>query len=170
MSVEPLQDEAAKRDDEPMTPRGKWPPFPWNPSDLDNPMIGRDDALEDLGRAFDEVLAHWLVRIHLLVSDYGLGKSRLLSAFVQAAREREPATFAIEVRCPNAGAGGGPYRLWDAVVRAAFQVPADVDATLAAASGDNQRSTARFTVAAASVASTSAGTWNAARTTASHRR
>ena len=133
MSVDTLHDEAAKRDEEPMTPRGKWPPFPWNPSDLDNPMIGRDEALEDLGRAFDEVLAHWLVRIHLLVSDYGLGKSRLLSAFVQAAREREPATFAIEVRCPTAGAGGGPYRLWDAVVRAAFNVPADVDATLAAA-------------------------------------
>jgi len=133
MSVEPFYEEAAERDDEPMTPRGKWPPFPWNPSDLDNPMVGRDEALEDLGRAFDEVLAHWLVRIHLLVSDYGLGKSRLLAAFVQTARERDPSTLAIEVRCPNAGAGGGPYRLWDAVVRAAFQVSPDADATLAAA-------------------------------------
>ncbi len=133
MSVEPFYEEAAERDDEPMTPRGKWPPFPWNPSDLDNPMVGRDEALEQLGKAFDEVLAHWLVRIHLLVSDYGLGKSRLLSAFVQSARERDPSMLALEVRCPNAGAGGGPYRLWDAVVRAAFQVPADADATLAVA-------------------------------------
>ena len=133
MSVESFYEEAADRDDEPMTPRGKWPPFPWNPSDLDNPMVGRDEALEELGKAFDEVLAHWLVRIHLLVSDYGLGKSRLLSAFVQAARERDPSTLALEVRCPNAGAGGGPYRLWDAVVRAAFQVPSDADAALASA-------------------------------------
>ena len=124
---------ASVRDDEPMTPRGKWPPFPWNPADLDNPMVGRDEALAELGRAFDEVLTNWLVRIHLLVSDYGLGKSRLLSAFIQNAREREPGTFVIEAHCPNAGPGGGPYRLWDAVVRAAFGVPGDADASLAAA-------------------------------------
>ncbi len=133
MSVDAPHDTVAERDDEPMTPRGKWPPFPWNPSDLDNPMVGRDEALDELGAAFEEVLRDWLVRIHLLVSDYGLGKSRLLSTFVEQAREREPGTFVIEVRCPMAGAGGGPYRLWDAVVRAAFRVPGDADALLAAA-------------------------------------
>lgn len=147
MSVEAFDEEAQGREHvgqagsarrsaavrEPMTPRGEWPPFAWNPRDLDNPMIGRDDALDDLGRAFDGVVTNWLVRIHLLVSDYGLGKSRLLSAFIAAARARDPETFAIEVRCPSQGGGGGLFRLWDAVVRAAFAVPPEADATEAGA-------------------------------------
>ncbi len=119
--------------DEAMTPRGKWPPFPWNPADLDNPLIGRDEALSELARAFEDVVSDWMVRIQLVVSDYGLGKSRLMSAFIAAALEREPSTSCIEVRCPNAGGGGGPYRLWDAVVRKAFDVPAEADAIEAGA-------------------------------------
>lgn len=133
MSVDGFNEDARRPGGEAMTPRGKWPPFPWNPADLDNPMVGRDEALDELGHAFDEVLTHWLVRIHLLVADYGLGKSRLLSAFVQRAKEREPGTLALSVRCPSAGSGGGAYRIWDAVIRAAFDVPAESDPTLAAA-------------------------------------
>lgn len=119
--------------DEPMPARGQWPPFPWNPADLDNPLIGRDEALDSLARAFEDVVSDWMVRIQLVVSDYGLGKSRLMSAFIAAALEREPSTTVIEVRCPVAGGGGGPYRLWDAVVRRAFDVPAEADALEAAA-------------------------------------
>lgn len=119
--------------DEPMPARGQWPPFPWNPPDLDNPLIGRDEALDSLARAFEDVVSDWMVRIQLVVSDYGLGKSRLMSAFIAAARGREPSTAVIEVRCPVAGGGGGPYRLWDAVVRRAFDVPAEADALEAAA-------------------------------------
>lgn len=116
-----------------MPARGQWPPFPWNPPDLDNPLIGRDEALDALTRAFEDVVSDWMVRIQLVVSDYGLGKSRLMSAFIAAAREREPSTLCLEVRCPSAGGGGGPYRLWDAVVRRAFDVPAEADAIEAVA-------------------------------------
>ena len=119
--------------DEPMPSRGQWPPFPWNPADLDNPLIGRDEALDSLARAFEDVVSDWMVRIQLVVSDYGLGKSRLMSAFIAAAKDREPSTAVIEVRCPVAGGGGGPYRLWDAVVRRAFDVQAEADALEAAA-------------------------------------
>ncbi|MCB9731560.1 MAG: tetratricopeptide repeat protein [Deltaproteobacteria bacterium] len=111
-----------------MAPRGKWPPFPWNPADLDNPLIGRDDALQALVHAFDDVVSDWLFRVQLLVSEHGMGKSRMLTSFVDAALAREPDTFVIRVKCPPTG---GAYRLWDAIVREAFAIPAaanDVEA------------------------------------------
>jgi tetratricopeptide (TPR) repeat protein len=126
MSDEPVRLTAAEAH-EPMSPRGKWPPFPWNPTDLDNPLIGRDGALRELTRAYEDVVSDWLVWVHLLLSDHGLGKSRLLSVFQQIAVERDPNTFALEVRCPSSSAGSGPYRLWDAVLRQLFGVPVDVD-------------------------------------------
>ncbi len=107
-----------------MAPRGKWPPFEWNPADLDNALIGREAALADLVRAFEDVVTGWAMRIQLLVSEYGLGKSRLSSAFVDEARSREPATFVVRVRCP---ATGVHYRMWDTILRAAFDVPAAAD-------------------------------------------
>jgi tetratricopeptide (TPR) repeat protein len=117
---------------EPMPPRGKWPPFPWNPPDLDNPLIGRDEALTELSRAFEDVVSDWVVRVHLLLSEHGLGKSRLLAVFQQTALEREPNTLALEVRCPSSGSGGGPYRLWDAILRQLFGVSVEAEPTEAA--------------------------------------
>jgi len=119
-------------DSEAMTPRGKWPPFPWNPPDLDNPMVGRDEAQRALARAFEDVVSDWVVQVQLVVSEYGLGKSRLLSVFMQAAQAREPNTLVIDVRCPSSGGGGGPYRLWDAVLRAAFGISPEADPAEAA--------------------------------------
>jgi len=117
-------DASALRADDEMTPRGKWPPFPWNPADLDNPLIGRELALRDLGRTFEDVVTDWVVRVQLVVSDYGLGKSRLLADFVAAARAREPSALVVRVRCPETG---GPYRLWDAILRETFAIPAAAD-------------------------------------------
>ncbi|MCC6624103.1 MAG: tetratricopeptide repeat protein [Deltaproteobacteria bacterium] len=124
----PIPARAAPRAFDDAAPRGKWPPFPWNPADLDNPLIGREEALEALARAYDDVVGDWVLRVQLLLSDYGLGKSRLLSVFVAAAKARDPNTLAIEVRCPSSGGGGGPYRLWDAVLRAAFGISPEADA------------------------------------------
>lgn len=121
-------DAAAVRPSDAMAPRGKWPPFPWNPGDLDNPLIGRDDALQALRQSFDDVVSDWLFRVQLLVSEHGMGKSRLLAGLVDAALAREPDTFVVRVKCPPTG---GPYRLWDAIVREAFAIPAasnDVEA------------------------------------------
>jgi len=108
-----------------MIPRGKWPPFPWNPSDLDNPLIGRDEARKSLMGAFEDVVTDWIVRVHLLVSEYGMGKSRLMAAFVEDARAREPETLVVRVKCPHTG---GRYRLWDAILREAFGIPSAAEA------------------------------------------
>ena len=113
-----------------MTPRGKWPPFPWNPADLDNPVIGRDEAQKSLMHAFEDVVTDWMVRVQLLVSEYGMGKSRLMAAFVDEVRLREPETAVVRVKCPDSG---GPYRLWDAILREAFAIPAAADAAEAGA-------------------------------------
>ena len=40
-----------------------WPPFPWNPRDLDDPVIGRHRALKQLDGAFDAVVTN--IRIHI---------------------------------------------------------------------------------------------------------
>ena len=109
---------AAHGDD--MAARGKWPPFPWNPANLDNPLIGRDEALSELIAAFEDVLSDWVVRVQLLVSEYGLGKERLTAAFVRMALEREPNSLVVRVRCPNSG---GRYRLLDTILREAFNIP-----------------------------------------------
>ena len=66
----------------------RWPPFPWNPRDLANPLIGRDRAVRELMAGFEEVVSTWRARIHLLVSESGMGKSRVATAFVEAARQR----------------------------------------------------------------------------------
>ncbi|MFT7583295.1 MAG: tetratricopeptide (TPR) repeat protein, partial [Myxococcota bacterium] len=109
---------------EDMTPRGKWPPFPWNPATLENPLIGRDAALRELMHAFEDVVTDWAVRVQLLVSEYGMGKQRLMAAFVEGAVQRERNTFVVQLRCPETG---GPYRLWDAILRKAFEIPGGAD-------------------------------------------
>lgn len=113
-----------------MTPRGKWPPFPWNPADLDNPVIGREAGLRSLMHAFEEVLSDWSVRVQLLVSEHGMGKSRLMAEFVGEAVARERNTLVVQVKCPSSG---GPYRLWDAILREAFAIPAAAEAAEAGA-------------------------------------
>ncbi len=142
MNVDAIAEDQGDRDLDPLASRSKWPPFPWNPPTLDNPLFGREDALAELGHVFDAVVTDWAVRIQLVASDYGLGKSRLLAAFARAARQREPATSTIEVRCPSQGGGGGPYRLWDAVLRAAFHISPSADA--ADAGHAIERATARY--------------------------
>ncbi|MCB9729818.1 MAG: tetratricopeptide repeat protein [Deltaproteobacteria bacterium] len=121
-------------DDEGPGPDGpggpRWPPFPWNPPDLEDPLIGRDRAVRDLMEGFEEVISTWKARIHLLVSESGMGKSRVATTFVERAREREPDVRVIRARCP---AHGGPFRMWDAVLRAAFEVPHDADGIVAGA-------------------------------------
>ncbi|TNF24271.1 MAG: tetratricopeptide repeat protein, partial [Deltaproteobacteria bacterium] len=114
-----------------MIPRGKWPPFPWNPADLDNPLIGRDDARRSLMGAFEDVVTDWIVRVQLLVSEYGMGKSRLMHAFVDDALARQPDTRVVRVKCPESG---GRYRLWDAILREAFAIPSAAEAAEAGAS------------------------------------
>ncbi|MEZ4267438.1 MAG: tetratricopeptide repeat protein [Myxococcota bacterium] len=111
-------------------PGPAWPPFPWNPRDLENPLIGRDRAVRDLMTGFEEVISTWKARIHLLVSESGMGKSRVATAFIAAAREREPDVRVVRARCP---ARGGPFRMWDAIVRAALEVPGDADGVEAGA-------------------------------------
>ena len=103
---------------------GPWPPFPWNPRDLEDPLIGRDRTVKQLLDGYEEVLSTWTARIHLLVSEYGMGKSRVADTFVARALEREPDTLAVRTRCP---ASGGPFRMWDAILRRVFEIPLSAD-------------------------------------------
>ncbi|MGB0588479.1 MAG: ATP-binding protein [Myxococcota bacterium] len=107
-----------------------WPPFPWNPRKLAAPVIGRERAIKKLGAGFDAVVDTWTSRIHLLVSEYGMGKARVAKALVDAAQKRHADTRVIRARCP---ASGGPFRMWDALLRAACDVPASGDAVEAGA-------------------------------------
>ena len=107
-----------------------WPPFPWNPKKLPNPIIGRERALKDLSSGFDTVVDTWTSRIHLLVSEYGMGKARLARALAEAATKAHADAQIIRARCP---ATGGPFRMWDALLRALCEVPASGDAVEAGA-------------------------------------
>ena len=107
-----------------------WPPFPWNPRKLPDPLIGRERALKKLGEGFDAVVDTWTSRIHLLVSEYGMGKARVAKALVDAANKRHADAKVIRARCP---ASGGPFRMWDALLRAACEVPASGDSVEAGA-------------------------------------
>ncbi len=109
-----------------------WPPFPWNPADLDNAIIGRDAARASLGRAIDDVCVDWAVRLHLVVSGHGLGKSRILRSVLDDARLRHPDLRTVLVRCP-AISGGGLFRFWDALFRSLFEIPQQADSDTAAA-------------------------------------
>ncbi len=110
--------------------RARWPPFPWNPRDLEDQLIGRERTVKELLAGFEEVLTTWTARIHLLVSEYGMGKSRVASSLVAAVLEREPDTLVVRVRCPTAG---GPFRMWDALLRETFEIPAGADPAQAGA-------------------------------------
>ena len=97
-----------------------WPPFPWNPRGLKNRLVGRDAALNELLAAWDTTVASWTGRLHLLVSEFGMGKSQLTSRLAREVIRREPMARVIRIRCPERG---GPYRMWDAVMRALFEIP-----------------------------------------------
>ena len=107
-----------------------WPPFPWNPRKLPNPVIGRERALKQLSGGFDAVVETWTARIHLLVSEYGMGKARLARALADAATKTHPDARVIRARCP---ATGGPFRMWDALLRALCEVPSSGDTVEAGA-------------------------------------
>ena len=105
--------------DEPEHAAG-WPPFPWNPPSLKKTLVGRDKALGDLLKVWDNVVATWTSRVHLCVSEFGMGKTQLVTEFATEAIRREPQGRVVRVRCPESG---GAYRLWDSVVRAIFEIP-----------------------------------------------
>ncbi|MEE2786395.1 MAG: tetratricopeptide repeat protein [Myxococcota bacterium] len=96
-----------------------WPPFPWNPPDLAHRLFGRDKSLTALIKAWENVTKTWTSQVHLCVSEFGMGKTQLMSEFSEEAIRREPQGRVIRVRCPESG---GPYRLWDSVVRALFDI------------------------------------------------
>ncbi len=108
----------------------RWPAFPWNPPDLSDPLIGRDREVRALMAGFEEVISARRARIHLLVSESGMGKSRVATAFIEAARQREPDVWVVRARCPTRG---GPFRMWDAILRAALEVPGGADGAEAGA-------------------------------------
>jgi len=110
-----------------------WPPFPWNPPGLPNDLIGRDDTCAALGRAIDDAVSHWSVRLHLVVSGHGLGKSRVLRSVLDEASARHPDLHTVSVRCPAVSGGGGLFRFWDVLFRGLFNIPANLDAVSARA-------------------------------------
>ena len=80
---------------------GVWPPFPWNPKELQNPLVGREKAVHDLLDAFKDVNTHLHARIHLLLSAYGMGKSRVVDAMVAKARGIDEDTLVVKTRCAS---------------------------------------------------------------------
>jgi len=94
------------------------PAFPWNPAYLPETLVGRTGALEALLEGWDDVRNTWTGRIHLLVGDFGLGKTQVAKALCERALKREPRARVVEVECP------GPFRLWDSVLRGLFDISA----------------------------------------------
>ena len=111
-------------DDEPQTSHVAWPAFPWNPRNLKDPLIGRDYAIAELEAGWRDVLKDWRGRIHLLLAEFGMGKSRLASIFVNRALEIEQEAWIIRCQCPRYGS---TYRLWDVILRTAFGIPTSAD-------------------------------------------
>ena len=106
------------------TASGEWPAFPWNPKELANPVIGRDRAIKRLVAGFAETTATWTSRLQLLVSEYGMGKARVGKELGRRAVEHDADSLVVVARCP---ATGGTFRMWDAVLRAAFDIPGSAD-------------------------------------------
>ncbi|HYY77928.1 MAG TPA: AAA family ATPase [Actinomycetes bacterium] len=79
---------------------------------LDTPLVGRDRELAALDGALDRVAAGGPGELVTVVSDAGVGKSRLLRAFAERAGERAQV---LRCRCPSYGDGRG-----DRVVAALF--------------------------------------------------
>ena len=97
-----------------------WPPFQWNPAQLPNELVGREKILAELLSGWDTTVSSWTSRLHLLVSEFGMGKSQITSRLAREALIREPAARVVRIRCPERG---GPFRLWDAVLRDLFDIP-----------------------------------------------
>ncbi|MEE2757355.1 MAG: tetratricopeptide repeat protein [Myxococcota bacterium] len=97
-----------------------WPPFPWNPSRLPNRLVGREKVLHELLNGWTTTVSTWTSRLHLLVSEFGMGKSQITRRLAADAKKREPDAKIIRVRCPERG---GPYRLWDVILREMFEIP-----------------------------------------------
>lgn len=114
---------------------GSWPPFPWNPPDLPRRLIGRERAVDELLAAWDETVACWRGRVHLLVGGYGTGKTQVARAFAEAAVERVPEARVVTVRASEVG---GALRLWDVVLRQLFDIAEDADPLEAGARFEEQ--------------------------------
>ena len=97
-----------------------WPPFQWNPSKLTNRLIGRDKVLDELVTAWSATTSTWTSRLQLLVSEFGMGKGQITRALAERVRQLEPDARIVRVKCPERG---GPYRMWDVILRALFEIP-----------------------------------------------
>jgi len=96
-----------------------WPPFPWNPPNLEDRLIGREKAIESLLDGWNEVVRKWTGRLHLLVSEFGMGKNQVVVHFAREAIRREPQAQVVRITCPE---HGGPYRMWDVILRTLFDI------------------------------------------------
>ena len=101
-----------------------WPPFPWNPTTLEDRLIGREKAIESLLAGWNEVVRKWTGRLHLLVSEFGMGKNQVVAHFAREAIRREPQAQVVRIKCPE---HGGAYRMWDVIIRALFDISPEAD-------------------------------------------
>ena len=108
--------------EKPRGERGKWPPFPWNPKDLEHKVFGREKTIDSLLKNWGEVVSTWTGTLHLLVSEFGMGKNQVVRKLAERARLQEPQGRVIVVKCPEKA---GVYGLWDHVIRSLFDIPMD---------------------------------------------
>jgi tetratricopeptide (TPR) repeat protein len=107
-------------EDEPKKDVGKWPPFPWNPRKLEHKVFGRDKQIQTLLDSYGEVVSTWTGTLHLLVSEFGMGKNQVVKKLAERARIQEPQGRVVVIKCPEKG---GVYILWDHIIRTLFEIP-----------------------------------------------
>lgn len=108
--------------EQPRRNRGSWPPFPWNPSSLEHKVFGREKTIESLLVDWGNVVSTWTGTLHLLVSEFGMGKNQVVRQLAKQAKLKEPQGRVIVVRCPEKA---GVYGLWNHVIRSLFDIPMD---------------------------------------------
>ena len=97
-----------------------WPPFPWNPETLEHRVFGRDKTIDTLLARWDHVVTTWTGSLHLLVSEFGMGKNQVTKHLAERARIQQPQGRVVVIRCAEKS---GTYGLWNQVIRALFDIP-----------------------------------------------
>ena len=82
---------------------GNWPPFPWNPQDLEHKVFGRDKQIQTLLDCWGDVVSTWTGTLHLLVSEFGMGKNQVVKKLAERARIQEPQGRVVVIKCPEKG-------------------------------------------------------------------